>query len=201
MRIAISGTSGVGKTYLENILADKYNFKQLPKTTDRKQRPHEREGQGIYFKTREQIEKEISKYFFTLEYAGHIYAWSKSDLNTNKDCTIAITMESMNSLLARDLNFTPILLYIDSSNLGFLEQRIKNQLNFDSLNRQDKLEAEAKIAERLILAESELQNIDSYISIVESVKNGKAFQIQNDNTIFQEILPYIESLIQNEPRA
>lgn len=107
----------------------------------------------------------------------------------------------MNSLLARDLNFTPILLYIDSSNLGFLEQRIKNQLNFDSLNRQDKLEAEAKIAERLILAESELQNIDSYISIVESVKNGKAFQIQNDNTIFQEILPYIESLIQNEPRA
>jgi|GEM_PF-3046304 len=194
MRIAISGTSGVGKTYLEKILAEKYNFKQLPKTTDRKQRPQEIEGQGIFFKTRAQIEKSLSEYFFTLEYAGHIYAWENSDLKRYNNCSVAITMESMSGLLAQNLNFIPILLYIDINNLNFLEQRIKNQLNFDSLNKLDQLDAQAKIEERLKLAKQELQDIKKYIEIVESVPQGKAFRIQNDETIYQEILPYIESL-------
>lgn len=195
MRIAISGTSGVGKTYLEKILSEKYNFKQLPKTTDRKQRPHEIEGQGIFFKTRAQIEKSISEYFFTLEYAGHIYAWKSSDLKRYNNCSVAITMESMSDLLAKDLNFIPILLYIDKNNLKFLEQRIKNQLNFDSLRAVDKLEVKAKIEERLKLAKHELQDIEKYIAIVESVPKGKAFKIHNDDTIYQDILPYIESLL------
>lgn len=195
MRIAISGTSGVGKTYLEKILAEKYIFKQLPKTTDRKQRPHEIEGQGIFFKTRAQIEKSLSEYFFTLEYAGHIYAWEKSNLKRYNNCSVAITMESVSGLLAKNLNFIPILLYIDKNDLNFLEQRIKNQLNFDSLNKLDQLDAQAKIEERLKLAKQELQDIDKYIAIVESVPKGKAFKIQNDDTIYQEILPYIESLL------
>lgn len=196
MRIAISGTSGVGKTYLENILAEKYDFKQLPKTTDRKQRPHEKEGQGIFFKSRAEITEQIVKYFFTLEYAGHIYAWADSDLKDNKNCTVAITMESMKSLLDKGFGFIPILLYIDKNNLGFLEQRIKKQLNFQSLHGLAKIEAEAKITERLELAKNELLDINRYISIVENTEYGKAFQIQDDTTIFQEVLPYIESLMQ-----
>lgn len=195
MRIAIAGTSGVGKTFLENILAEKYNFKQLPKTTDRKQRPHEIEDQGIFFKTRPEIEAHISEYFFTLEYAGHIYAWSEADLNSHKNCTVAITMESLMGLIQKDLNFIPLLLYIDKTNLKFLEKRIKNQLNYEYLEPQDKLKAREKIDERLELAKQELQTIDKYISIVESVSNGRAFQIKDDTTIYQEILPYIDLLL------
>lgn len=194
MRIAISGTSGVGKTYLEKVLANKYNFVQLPKTTDRKQRPNEINGQGIIFKTRDQIEKSISKYFFTLEYAGHIYAWKNTDLKRYKNCSVAITMESMSDLLAKNLNFIPILLYINNNNLKFLERRIKNQLNFNCLSALNKLEAKAKIDERIKLAKSELENIEKYIKIVESVPKGKAFRILSDDTIYQEIIPYIESL-------
>jgi guanylate kinase len=195
MRIAIAGTSGVGKTYLETILANKYKFVQLPKTTDRPKRPQEISGQGIFFKTRKEIESNFKQYFFSLEYAGHIYAWQNNDLLKSKNATVAITMEGLENLITKDLLFIPILLYIDQENLSFLEKRIKDQLNYKDLTPNERFEAEAKIIQRLNLAQKELININKYIEIVESVPNGKAFNIKDDNTIFNEVLPYIEKLL------
>ena len=135
MRIAIIGTSGVGKTFLETLLCSEHEFVQIPKYTDRPKRPTEESGKGIFFMNRSELEKNNKNYFFELNYAGFLYKWKKDDLEKNKsnNITIAITLESLQSLLDRDLNFIPIMLYTNIEDMDFLIERIKNQLQYSEL--------------------------------------------------------------------
>ena len=197
MRFVITGTSGVGKTFLENVLQEKYGFIQIPKYTDRPKRPNEIEGKGIYFVDRNELQRPNHNYFFKLSYIGNIYGWKVEDLRNakNKNLTIAITMESLQSLLTKDLEFIPILLYTKLDQMDQLTARIKKQLDYDNLSPENKLKADQTIQKRLALAETETKNIDKYIKIVQGAKGGKAFNIISDDTLFTEVIPYIQSLI------
>lgn len=196
MRIAITGTSGVGKTFLETLLSDKYGFIQIPKYTNRPKRPSEIEGKGIFFRSKEDLIQYKNDYFFMLEYMGYLYKWKKEDLDRyqNNNVSIGITLESMTRIVDSKLDFIPILLYIDPSNIKFLEKRIKKQLDYNNLNTNKKIEADKIIAQRLDAVIIESQNIDKYIDIISKSKSGKAFMIQNDSTIGSEVIPYILSL-------
>lgn len=196
MRIAITGTSGVGKTYLEQLLTKELGFVQLPKTTNRHKRPNEIDGQGIKFRSRNDIENEIDKYFFYLEYMENIYVWEKMDLKKNKNCTIAITLESMGRLLDLKLKFIPILLYIDVNNLSLIKKRIKRQLGYKDLSLIDKNEADIIINKRMELAHKESETINKYIELISKrSKKGRAFKIIDDTTLIKEVIPYIKSLL------
>lgn len=194
MRIVITGTSGVGKTFLEELLASEYGFHQLPKTTSRNKRPNEIEGQGIKFAKKDEIQKMFDKFFFCLEYAGNIYCWEKKDLYEHDNCTMAITMESLPALLSLQLDFIPILLYLDRSHLDLLDHRIRKQLGYTDLTPQEKIAADLKIQERLNLANNELAQIDKYLKIIDKSAKGRAFLIKDDQTLYQEVIPYIMSL-------
>jgi len=194
MRIVITGTSGVGKTYLEQLLAAEYGFFQLPKTTSRDKRPQEIEGQGIKFASKTEINNNLKDFFFCLNYAGNIYCWENKDLQAHKDCTMAITMESLTDLIKLDLKFIPILLYLDQSHLDLLDKRIRKQLDYDKLNQKERIQADLKIKERLQLASKELAQIAKYIEIVNAANYGRSFLIKDDDTLYQEVIPYILSL-------
>ena len=62
-RIVITGTSGVGKTYLESLLHNDFGFIQLPKYTNRPKRPGEIEGNGIFFVEKNELVNSNNKYF------------------------------------------------------------------------------------------------------------------------------------------
>lgn len=196
MRIAITGTSGVGKTFLESLLSEKYGFIQIPKYTNRPKRPSEIEGKGIYFKTIEDLLMHKNEYFFMLEYMGYVYKWKKEDLDRyqNKNISIGITLESMSRIIDSKLDFIPILLYIDPSNIKFLEKRIKKQLDYINLTQDKKKEADTIISKRLDAVIIESKNINDYIDALSKTKYGKAFMIKDDSTLESEVIPYILNL-------
>ncbi len=204
MKFFITGTSGVGKTFLEECLAQKLSFFQLPKTTDRKRRYSEKDSQGIKFKTTKEILDNIDRYFFRLEYLGQIYVWEKEDLQKHENCVMAVTLESMESLLKLNLGFIPILLYIDPNNLKLLEDRMKTRYRYSELKGQDLKDANKMLKDRMALAKIESLQIKKYIDIISKYSTlGRAFEIKDDATLFDEVIPYIENLInlQSSPKA
>jgi guanylate kinase len=196
-RIVITGTSGVGKTYLESLLHNDYGFIQLPKHTNRPQRPGEVEGRGIFFVEKSELINSNNKYFFSLDYSGYTYSWKNSDLEANilNNVTMAITLESLSGLLDTNQGFIPIILYIDKNNIDLLIERIKLQLDYYNLNDVEKDEADKIIEKRINLAKEESTKIDKYLVNITTQNKGKAFKIIDDLTIPDEVVPYILSLM------
>lgn len=196
-RIVITGTSGVGKTFLESLLQEEYGFIQIPKYTNRPKRPGEIAGKGIFFVDKDELEKHKDDYFFSLNYTGFTYSWKKSDLekNINNNITIAITLEALPGLLEKNIGFIPIILYIDQNNIELLEERIKIQLDYFNLNKSEQKEADIIISKRLELAKKESQNIDKYLNSITKENKGRAFKITDDLTIPNEVIPYIIGLM------
>jgi guanylate kinase len=196
-RIVITGTSGVGKTFLESLLQEDYGFIQIPKYTNRPKRPGEIAGKGIFFVDKDELEKHKDDYFFSLNYTGFTYSWKKSDLekNINNNITIAITLEALPGLLEKNIGFIPIILYIDQNNIELLEERIKIQLDYFNLNKSEQKEADIIISKRLELAKKESQNIDKYLNSITKENKGRAFKITDDLTIPNEVIPYIIGLM------
>lgn len=196
MKLAIVGTSGVGKTYLETLLSKEYGFFQLPKYTNRPQRPDEVDGQGIFFISDNEDVDHLSnpEYFFHLNYMGFNYGWKQKDLDQVKkgNATIAITLESMQDLLKLDLGFIPILLYIEPENINLIKNRLKRQLNYNSLEGAKKTDADNVISRRIKAAINETNTIERYVKIAN--KTGKAFEIKGDESIREEVIPYILTL-------
>lgn len=196
-RIVITGTSGVGKTYLESLLHNDYGFIQLPKYTNRPKRPGEIEGKGIYFVEKRELSNQDNKYFFSLDYSGYTYSWKNSDLKTYVDynLTMAITLESLSGLLNSEMGFIPIILYIDKNNIDLLIERIKLQLNYYNLKNNEKEDADRIIEKRILLAKKESNNIDKYLKNINEQNRGMAFKIIDDLTIPNQVIPYILSLM------
>lgn len=192
----ITGTSGVGKTHLEMVLKEKYGFFQLVKYTDRPQRQGENSGFGIGFLDRETLDEHDNEYFFTLYYAGFRYSWRKEDLENNKNnnITIAITLEATKRLLQEREDFIPIILNVEEKNFNLLIDRNKKKLDYDNLSPESKLLADRDIHERLDLARSEIKTIHEFEPLIEK-NHGKIFSIKNDQTLYDEVIPFILSKI------
>jgi len=171
----ITGTSGVGKTFLEEELEKRKITFQIPKYTDRPSRSGDILTKLICISS-EEFENNRRNFFFTLEYNGYNYGWKKDDLK-KEPVTLAITQESLENFLENNPNFLPILLEVGKNNLEMLRQRM--------VNRGEK---EDKIIKRLELTKEELKDIDKYRKIVKNYQ-GLIFEIKNDQTIFEEVIP------------
>jgi len=178
----IIGTSGVGKTFLEQELESMGISFQLPKYTNRSPRSAENTNKTVCISSIE-FEKLFSpkSFFFTLDYGSYHYGWKKTDLllHPQLPATLAITLESLDSFLSQNPTFIPILLTVDNSDLFLLEKR---------LHLREKSESE--ITRRLNLARNELNIISKYIKLTKK-KNGKVFYIKDNQTIFDEVIPQI----------
>ncbi len=176
----ISGTSGIGKTYLEEQLEKTERFYQLPKYTTRPIRTSENPDKLIQLGTPEFLSLEkYGHFFFTLNYAGYSYGWQKQDLliHPQKSKTLAITLDSLKPFLAQNSNFVPILLTINPNNFTLLKSRIVQRESAPNL-----------AASRLKLAAGEISSIHKYISVVKNYK-GHVFTIKDNNTIPSLIIP------------
>lgn len=191
--IVITGTSGVGKTFLEETL-EKLNLTfQLPKYTNRPQRPNENPVKTVSITT-DEFASQYKNFFFTLEYNGFKYGWKHSDLKSLIPSTLAITLESLEPFLKKNQNFIPILMYISPSNLKLLKKRIKDREGWDKLTEAEKTKTLDKIYSRLSLAEQEIKKNDIYRKITKKY-HGLSFEIKDNKTVFNEIIPQITSFL------
>lgn len=180
--IVIVGTSGVGKTFLEQELESLGISFQLPKYTNRPQRSGENSNKTICVPPYEfEKLKMTGGFFFTLDYGGFKYGWKQSDLllYPNIPATLAITLESVERFLSQNPTFLPVLLTVNSSDLSLLEKRLLSR---------EKLKSEIK--QRLNLAKQELSQISKYTKLVKQ-HHGLMFYIKNDQTVFNEVIPQI----------
>lgn len=178
--LVIGGTSGVGKTFLEESLEKQSISWQLPKYFDRENRPGERKDKNIFLSPSEWIGQK-DEFFFTLNYAGYNYGWKRSDFPKDKPVSLAITLDSLKRFVIDNHDFIPILLWVNKNNLDLLKNRMKARGDTDE-----------KIKQRLILANKEIDKEDYYKKIVEE-NSGIVVVINNDRTVFDELIPKIVS--------
>jgi guanylate kinase len=194
--IVIVGTSGVGKTFLEQELETQKISYQIPKYTNRESRPGENSTKTVCIPSSE-FENLLANddFFFTLNYGGFKYGWKKSDLKLhhNLPATIAITLESLEGFLIKNPNFLAILLTINNNDLSLIEKRLYDRENIDLLSKNQLREIKLKISQRLSLARQELEQIENYKKIVIS-NGGRVFYIKDNQTIFSEIIPDIKKI-------
>lgn len=179
--LVICGTSGVGKTFLEEYLESQNLSYQLPKYFDRNNRPGERKDKNVSM-SQERWMSTKKEFFFTLSYNNNNYGWKRADFKKNKVATLAITLESLSSFIKVNKDFMPILLWVELDNLELLRRRMKN--------RGEKKE---KIEQRLKLAKIEIKKGNVYKKIIRENK-GLIITIKDDKTIFKELIPRIKAI-------
>lgn len=197
--IVIAGTSGVGKTFLEEEL-ESFGFSyQLPKYTNRSSRPDENSTKTVCITSFEFESLQTGNaFFFTLNYGGYKYGWKRSDLllHQNIPITLAITLESLADFLSQNLNFTSVLLTISVADLSLIEKRLRTREKLTLLSKDKQLEIKSKISQRIDLARQEITHITDYEKLVIS-HDGLVFSIKDDRTIFDEVIPKIKRLSNN----
>ena len=175
----ICGTSGVGKTFLEEYLEKQNISWQLPKYFDRENRPGERKDKNISISPLD-WENSKSEFFFVLRYNGYNYGWKRKDFPKDKRVTLAITLNSLETFMKLHKDFMPILLWVEENNLELLKKRME-----------ERGEKKDKIEERMTLARAEIKQGDEYKKIVME-NQGWVVLIKDDKSIFEEVLPRIE---------
>jgi guanylate kinase len=193
INFVITGTSGVGKTFLEEQLEKTGRFFQIPKYTNRPQRPTEDTLKTISISDADFTELDKKgAFFFTLNYSKYRYGWKNSDIHLypDKSATLAITLESLGLFLAQNPKFFPVLLNILPSNFSLIENRMYNRENYNKLSHSEQNSIKSKISHYLSLALEETNRIKEYISVVKS-HQGLIFDILDNQTVFTEVIPEI----------
>lgn len=184
--LVICGTSGAGKTFLEEYLENHMECMPLPKYFDREIRPRERKDKNISV-SRDTWMDMRDEFFFTLAYDHHNYGWKKSDLQTGKVSTLAITLESLGRFMEQNSDFIPILLWVGHDNLELIHTRMEKRG-----------ETKEKIAERLELARDEIARGDEYKKIVKD-NMGWLVNVKSDLSVFEEVIPRTMKLLTSKP--
>lgn len=179
--IVIVGSSGLGKTFLEEELEKRGVSFQLPKYFDREAREGERKDKNISL-SREEWKRKEGEFFFKLAYNGYNYGWREADKREG-GVSIAITLKDLEAFLEENGDFVPVLLWMREENFGVLEDRMRKRG-----------EGEEKITQRIRLAKEEFKEMEKYFKQVKN-KAGMIFEIKDDKTIFEEVIPKIMTLV------
>ncbi len=196
------GITGVGRTFLELELQNKYGFYSWPKYTDRKEQRSEEVGQNnVVFVSKEEFDQMSDDFIFTLNHLNYRYGWRRRDLadNQNKNITLSITLESLADFMVRVPGFMPIMLHVDLENFALIEQRVKSREDYSNLTLDQKKYLDEKIQERLISARYELEQFMFYQKTILKY-GGKIFTIKDNTTISNEVIPYILANREIAPR-
>ncbi|HRN86296.1 MAG TPA: hypothetical protein PKU78_03230 [Candidatus Dojkabacteria bacterium] len=191
----IVGITGVGKTFLELELQNKHGFYAWPKYTDREELRKEEEGAtNIVPILKEEFQTMLPDFIFTMKYLNNNYGWRRQDYaqNRDKNITLAITLENLANFMVKVPGFMPIMLHVELSNFGLIENRVRRRDGFENMTPEQQKFVNEKIQERLISARYDLEKFQFYQNIVNKF-GGKIFVIKDDNTIYNEVIPFILS--------
>jgi guanylate kinase len=191
----IVGITGVGKTFLELELQQKQGFYAWPKYTDREDLRQEEQGAPNLVKvSKTDFQSMLSDFVFTMKYLNNNYGWRRQDYaqNRDKNITLAMTLENLANFMVKVPGFMPIMLHVELSNFGLIENRVRRREGFDNLTPEQQKFVNEKVQERLISARYDLERFSFYQNIVNKY-GGKIFVVKDNNTIYEEVIPFILS--------
>jgi guanylate kinase len=189
----IVGITGVGKTFLELELQQKQGFYAWPKYTDREDLRQEEQGAPNLVKvSKTDFQSMLSDFVFTMKYLNNNYGWRRQDYaqNRDKNITLAMTLENLANFMVKVPGFMPIMLHVELSNFGLIENRVRRREGFENLTPEQQKFVNEKVQERLISARYDLERFTFYQNIVNKY-GGKIFVIKDNNTIYEEVIPFI----------
>lgn len=187
----------MGKSHLENELAQNHSFYQLTKYTDRPYRPGESKATGLVAVSPDKYTSMQDSFFFTLEYKQHRYGWLRKELVEaveTKNIVVAVTIESLLRLLQQDPEFIAIILTIKLERLELLKKRMLDRLGYVAVDDTVKRAAiEQDVAVRLEMASKEISELEANKHKYPGVE---FFYIEDDDTLYSQVIPYIQQLCQ-----
>lgn len=191
----IVGITGVGKTFLELELQQKQGFYAWPKYTDREDLRQEEQGAPNLVKvSKTDFQSMLSDFVFTMKYLNNNYGWRRQDYaqNRDKNITLAMTLENLANFMVKVPGFMPIMLHVELNNFGLIENRVRRREGFENLTPEQQKFVNEKVQERLISARYDLERFSFYQNIVNKY-GGKIFVVKDNNTIYEEVIPFILS--------
>lgn len=189
--LIIAGVSGVGKSFLESLLSKDYGFKALDKYSTRPLRPGEK---GLHSVSDKEFDKLEAQFFPVIHQGGYRYGYKKSEIIDQDKKTIATPMKDVEVFVnSIDQPLIPIILGVSEDNIDLLRERMRARENFDNLSQDQQQLVHNKIEERIRLALEDIGFMEHYENIARKY-DGKVFYIQDDNTLFDEVIPYITEL-------
>lgn len=197
------GITGVGRTFLELELQKTHGFYSWPKYTDRQEQRSEEVGvSNVVFVSKEQFDEMQDDFVFTLTHLNNRSGWRRQDLveNQNKNITLSITLEAFADFMVRVPGFMPIMLHVDLENFALIEQRVKTRENYVNLTPEQQKYLDERIQERLISARYELEQFAFYQKTILKY-GGKVFTIKDNNTIQNEVIPFILANREKAPKT
>ena len=161
--MVVSGPSGSGKTTLcKGLLAQESGARFSVSYTTRPIRPGEKDGVDYHFIDQPTFERKIEQKEFA-EYAevyGYLYgtsaAWLRSQMDLGIDVVLDIDYQGAYQVSERLADEFPVLTFIIPPSVEVLRERLAARGT----------ESDARIAERLRIAEEELKHIHLYDYVV-----------------------------------
>ena len=153
----VSGPSGVGKdALLDRMFLEVAGIVRSVSATTRPPRSNERDGRDYHFFTHPQFEADIEKDLF-LEYArygSNLYGTPKGHIEEQRaqGLDVVLKIEVQGARAVREKAPDAVLIFICPPSLEELERRLRKRAT----------DSEARIAERLSIAESEMNCIPFY---------------------------------------
>lgn len=157
----VSGPSGVGKdTVLERLFTRVSGAVRSVSATTRAPRPGEVEGRDYYFVSVAEFEADIRAERF-LEYArygAYLYGTPRDRVAEQRErgLDVILKIEVQGALLVKSLAPDAILIFLQPPSLEELERRLRARAT----------DSEARIAERLVIARTELASLFQYDYLV-----------------------------------
>ena len=155
--IVITGPSGVGKgTIVRSLLSKHPELYLSVSATTRQPRPGEVEGQDYYFVSREEFEREIAQQGLLewAEYAGNYYGTPRVRVQQQieQGNWVLLEIEVVGAREIAKIFPTALRIFILPPSIAELEQRI----------RQRGTNSEASIAQRIAIAQAEIDASDEF---------------------------------------
>lgn len=179
--LLLAGPSGIGKTYLGELLCSTYSqhFEHAKIYTTRSPRPGEKSTDRIFISSDEfDLKKSRGEFLVHGELGGNRYGFSHSSMfATNKHLVLNIWPNLLDQF-TRYPDMVAIGLQADTHNIDMLNKRMK-----------DRGDSDDTIGTRQSIIQRDIAELNQYRTVIDAF--GKLFVIKDNSTIHDQVMPWI----------
>ena len=184
MLLALSGVTGIGKSYFKDKLVEKLDFEKIKIITTREMRIGEKNNEDKVFVTSKELQvlKEHGEIAYEFDMLGNIYAYSKKELFSKKNTVFELHYKTI-------YDFKKIcphlcVIYLLPSNLEIAKEKTRQRHLPPDIEAQRILEIDEHYHE--IMTNANLRNMFDYFIYNNYDKESENNVIQLVNKIMME---------------
>ena len=161
MLLALSGITGVGKSYFSEEIEKNLNFKKVHTIRTREMRPGEQNGKTGIFMSEEELEqmKKEGKIIYNFEVFGGMYAYQKNEILSNENYVFEMHYTTIQDW--KKIRPDIVTIYLIPRNINIALQKIKDR----NLTKEKEEERTKEMLEQYnkFINDKDLKNMFDYI--------------------------------------